>query len=117
MVRHKIINIKNNLPTVEEARKMLINELDKAINEHFTYVKIIHGYGSNGVGGAIGKAIVKSLKYRKTEGKVLDYISGDRFETFNPYCQKMLDKYPYLHQDKDYNNKNFGITIAILNIK
>lgn len=116
MARCKTINIKENLPTVEEARKLLIKEIDKAINENYTYIKIIHGYGSNGVGGSIGKAVQKSLKYRRKEGKVLDYISGDRFETFNPYCQKILDKYSYLHNDKDYNNKNFGITIAILNI-
>ncbi len=114
MAKLKIINIKQNFPKVEEARKLFIEELDKAISANADYVKIIHGYGSNGVGGALHDAIHKSLKYRRKEGKVKDYIFGENFTAFNSLTRNIIDKYPYLKKDKDYENKNFGISIAIL---
>ncbi|HKJ80933.1 MAG TPA: Smr/MutS family protein [Ignavibacteriaceae bacterium] len=110
----KTINIKQNNPTVEEARKKLIAELDKARSGNFKYVKIIHGYGSNGVGGVLGGAIRKSMKYRRKEKKIKDYIIGEKFSAFDSTCRSIIDKYPFLAKDADYNNNNFGITIVML---
>ena len=46
-------NIKENLPTVDEALAALRNELMSARHQGIKVVKIVHGYGSSGKGGAI----------------------------------------------------------------
>ena len=101
----KQINIKQNNPTVEEARKKLIAELNKARSGNYKYVKIIHGYGSNGVGEVLGGAIRKSLKYRRKEGKIKDYIIGQKFSAFDATCRSIIDKYPFLAKDTDYQQQ------------
>lgn len=48
------LNIKSDMPTVEEARKRLLTELQRAKAKGAKAMKLIHGYGSSGVGGRKG---------------------------------------------------------------
>ena len=50
-MRYKTINLKENFPTVALALATLEIEIDVAKQEGITAVKVIHGYGSHGVGG------------------------------------------------------------------
>jgi len=110
------INLEKGLPTIEEARKRLIQEVDNARSRKILFVKIVHGYGSSGVGGTLGKAIRSSLKHRRKEGKVESYVAGENFGVFNAIARDLVDKYPELKRDPDFNRGNPGITIAVLTL-
>jgi len=45
-----------------------------------TAVKVIHGYGSSGVGGALRQGIRKSLISRRKEGSVKAVVFGEKVE-------------------------------------
>src|SRR5208283_5209754 len=51
MAGMKTLNIEAGMPTVEEARQILLAELKQAKQRGVAAVKIIHGYGSTGKGG------------------------------------------------------------------
>ena len=107
------LNLEKGRPTVEQARKRLIDWLKQHAREKHTAVKLIHGYGSTGTGGAICNGIRKSLKYRKKEGLIKDWIYGENWEIYNQKTIEFLDKDPSLRKDSDLNRKNYGITIII----
>lgn len=64
-----VINLKENMPTVELAIANLEIELDFARQNNISAIKLIHGYGSHGSGGAIFNAVKahlnKLLKQKK----------------------------------------------------
>ena len=61
----KILNIEAGLPTVEEARSILLAELKQAKQSGVKAIKVIHGYGSTGKGGALRGGLRTSLLRRK----------------------------------------------------
>lgn len=117
MSRIKIINIKFDLPKVEEARERLKQEIIQAYNNGDRFLKIIHGYGSTGVGGRLRQAIRKSLLLRQKEGLVEHIIFGEKFDNIYNHTESIIQKYPILKSDIDYKRKNEGITILILSKK
>lgn len=58
----KTINIELEMPTVDEARRRLIEELKRAKAEGYYVIKLIHGYGSTGAGGALRHSLRSSLR-------------------------------------------------------
>ena len=78
-------------------------------------IKIVHGYGSTGVGGKIRTAVRQRLKSKKAAGNIVDFIPGEAFSMFDPATQKALEDYhKELTGDRDYNRSNEGITVVIL---
>jgi len=77
-------------------------------------LKVIHGYGSTGKGGALKDALRKSLRYRKREGLVQQYIYGERWGPFDKAFRELIEAYPELAKDKDFGSENPGITIIKL---
>jgi DNA-nicking Smr family endonuclease len=71
------------MPTVEEARKMLIAELQSAKQSGIAATKLIHGYGSTGAGGALRPALRKSLLRRKKESLVSQIIFGEKWASLS----------------------------------
>ena len=108
------INLEIGHPTVEEARQMLKAELDKCRNRKVTAVKIIHGYGSSGVGGALRQGIRKSLINRRKEGSVRAVVFGENWNIFDPVSLSMLEQCQELRKDKDLGNYNQGISVVLL---
>src|SRR5260221_14458622 len=49
----KVVNLEEGMPTVEQARLRMEHELHAARQQRCTAVKLIHGYGSSGAGGAL----------------------------------------------------------------
>jgi hypothetical protein len=117
MSKIKIVTIKAGMPSVDEARKKLIDEIETACNTGVRILKIIHGYGSTVVGGALRLAIRKSLNYRKKDGQVENIIYGERFDRNNEDIKQTVKRYPALSSGSDYNSNNEGVTIAILTPK
>ena len=114
MPAFKIFNIEAGLPTVDEARQRLLAELRHAKQAGVVAVKIIHGYGSTGKGGALRGALRKSLLRRKKEGLVTRVIFGEKWSVFEEDARYAIERCPDLRSDRDLNRSNEGITIALL---
>ena len=108
------INIKEGMPTVDVALKRLEAML-RPYNKKSKLIKIVHGYGSTGVGGKIRTAVRQRLKSKKAAGAIKDFIPGEEFSMFNAATQNALAFYhKELTEDHDYNKSNEGMTIIIL---
>jgi hypothetical protein len=110
----RIVNIETGLPTVDEARKKLLDELNMAKRQGVTAIKVIHGYGSSGTGGTLKIAIRKSLSLRRKEGKIRSFVGGEEWDIFEERTRTLLDDCPELSRDSDLNRHNSGITIVLL---
>ena len=108
------INLKVGMPTVEEAREKLKLKLDSARHTKLQAVKLIHGYGSTGKGGAIKISIHSSISKMKRDKYIKGFIPGEKFGSIYPETELFTGKNPFLKNDSDYNKKNEGITIVIL---
>lgn len=109
-----ISQIKEGRPTVDEARKRLAAELDKARAAGALVVKLVHGYGSSGVGGVLRDAIRASLRKRRKEGAIRGFVAGEKWDTFDPAARELLAACPALARDPDLNRYNEGITFVLL---
>jgi hypothetical protein len=110
----RTFNVEADLPTVDEARRMVIAEIKRAKREGARVLKVIHGYGSSGKGGAICIGLLKSFRLRKKEGVIKDFIPGEDFSIFNATTLLLLEAVPELRGDPDLNATNEGVTVLWL---
>ena len=112
----KTINIKLDNPPVDVAVANMITELELCKLENIDIVKIIHGYGSHGVGGLIKLEAIKALKNMRNKKQILDFIPGEQFSTNNKYYKKLIELYPELILNYNTFQPNSGITIVIFKL-
>jgi len=110
----KTLNIEAGMPTVEQARQVLLQELRQAKQSGVRAIKIIHGYGSSGKGGALRAGLRKSLLRRKREGLVTRVIFGEKWSVFEEDARYAIECCSELKSDRDLNRSNEGITIVLL---
>ena len=110
---YKTINLEAGMPTVEVARNRLSQELMSARAGGAKALKIIHGYGSSGKGGAIKKEVHSFLSQKKRSGMIREYVPGEHFSPFGESARRALELCPELARDSDYSRGNDGITIAV----
>ena len=110
----KTIVIKDGMPTVEEARRRLLTELVSARAKGLAAIKLIHGYGSTGQGGALRDALRRSLTLRRKEGKIRSWVAGERWDPFEQVAREVIDEVPELARDQDLGRGNEGVTIVLL---
>jgi ribosomal protein S9 len=108
------VNLEVGSPTVEEARQELKSALERCKNRKATVVKIIHGYGSSGLGGALRHGIRKSLLRRRKEGLVRAVVFGENWNIFDPMSRVLLEQHPSLGKDSDLCRSNPGVSIVLL---
>jgi hypothetical protein len=109
-----ILNIKSDMPTVEEARKRLLVELRRARAQGARAIKLIHGYGSTGVGGKLRDALRSSLSRRRKEGLIQFFVIGEKWSIFEEQGRAALEACPELRGDSDLDRGNEGVTIIVL---
>src|SRR5215470_7349270 len=110
----RTFNVEAGLPTVEEGRRLVNEEIKRARREGVRVLKVIHGYGSSGKGGALGFGLRKSFKLRKKEGVIKDFILGEDFSIFDATTLTLLEAVPELRGDSALDATNEGITILWL---
>ena len=110
----KVVNLEAGMPTVATAKSLLSQALRTAKATGTHLVKLIHGYGSTGKGGAIRSAVRKDLEERQRLGQIVCYIPGDEFSPFYESARQSIYQYPELTKDRDYTRTNQGITIVVL---
>jgi len=113
-MKYKVINIEAGMPTVEVGQKRLYLELITAKRQGIKVLKIIHGYGSTGVGGRLKKGILEYLAAKKKEGIIKDFVPGEDWNIFNQSARNIIEQCNEARKDRDIGNCNLGITVILI---
>ena len=102
------------MPTIHEALQRLDRELAVARKEKASPLKVIHGYGSTGVGGDIRIGVQKRLLELTQDGQIRACIFGEHWSKSDEQTWRLLQAQPGLKSDSDLGRANRGITIVLL---
>lgn len=109
------INIKEDFPPVDVAVANVENEIEVHKKFGERVIKIVHGYGSHGVGGLIRVTLRERLKELKRNKTIVDFIAGERLTksiiTELDIAESLKIE---LMMDKDCDCSNAGITVIII---
>ena len=110
----KTVILKEGMPSVEQARARLHGEIQSAQHSGVKVLKLVHGYGSTGVGGDLRIALQSTLRQMATKGEVRDCIYGENWRTSDERAWDLLKQLPELKADSDLGRGNRGITLVLL---
>ena len=110
----KLVNLESGMPTVPLALSRLQDALRSARREGCAALKVIHGYGSSGAGGAIRTAVQADLMQRARAGEIRAFIAGEEWRISDERSWSLLQSCPQLKQDSDLGRENKGVSIAVL---
>jgi hypothetical protein len=110
----KTINLEEGRPSVVSATSRLLDQLRLAQQEKYTAAKVIHGYGSHGVGGELRIAIQGMLALMAQSGEIRAFVAGEDWRISDDVTWRLLQQHRELKQDRDLGKENKGITIVVL---
>ncbi len=110
----RTFNVKADMPSLDEARRSVINEIRRAKREGVRVLKVVHGWGSSGQGGVLCVGLKKSFKLRRKEGVIREFVPGEEFSIFDPRVLALLEQVPEVRGDPDLNATNEGVTVLWL---
>ncbi len=110
----KVVNLELGMPTVPLALSALGDALRIARSEGYLAIKIIHGYGSSGQGGAIRTAVQAELMQRVRAGEIRAFVAGEEWRISDERSWALLQARTELKQDSDLGRGNKGISIVVL---
>lgn len=110
----RVVNIEDGMPTVEQARLRMQHELQAAREKGYKAVKLIHGYGSSGAGGALRIELQGELRKAVENGTLHALIPGENWRRSDPVAWKLLQRFPEWKKDSDLGRSNPGISIIVL---
>lgn len=110
----KTVNLEEGMPSVPQARARLSTEIRMAQQTGVKVLKLIHGYGSSGVGGDLRIALQSTLRQMVQAQEILDCIYGENWRTSDGRSWELLKRLAELKADGDLGKGNRGITLVIL---
>lgn len=110
----KTVNLEEGMPYADQAIRRLTYEINAAKRLGVSGFKIIHGYGSSGVGGKLRRELRAYLARQKAAGKVRMVIEGERLSIFDEETRNAFSLCPELRGDRDLERHNNGVTVIIL---
>ncbi len=105
-------SVKHGMPSVSEALHRL-NTIITASRSREKIIKLVHGYGSTGVGGSIKEAIRSHLQELKSKSLIQSFIPGEAFGQMMGFDSEIKTFKSLLEKDQDYKKSNPGITYII----
>lgn len=114
MVKIVVANLEAGMPSTNEACLRLDYALRQAQQQGADILKVIHGYGSTGVGGALRDAIQAALQRKQVEGQIEAFIVGENWRLSDETAWAILKKFRELKDDRDLGRGNKGISIVVL---
>ena len=109
------INMEEGLPDVDAALRILEYRFASAAAIGERVVKVIHGCGSTGRG--CGRLRTEARRWGRNDKRVGFIVKGEDFSVSNPQTRYLVEKFPYIAEDKDLENGNKGITLFFINAK
>ena len=110
----KTVVVKEGMPSVEQARARLLTELRSARQSGVKILKLVHGYGSSGVGGDLRISLQSTLRQMAQQREIGDCIYGENWRTSDERTWELLKRMPELKSDSDLGKGNKGMTIVVL---
>jgi hypothetical protein len=110
----KIVNLEEGRPSVASASSRLLDHLRVARQENYAAVKVIHGYGSHGVGGELRVAIQGMLARMVQSGEIHAFVAGEDWRISDETTWRLIQQHRELKQDRDLGKGNKGISIVVL---
>ncbi len=110
----KLVNLEQGRPSVPLAISLMGDALRIARRERTLALKIIHGYGSSGAGGAIRTAAQAELARLASAGEIRAFIPGEEWRISDERSWALLQRCPELKQDHDLGRENRGISVVVL---
>ncbi len=110
----KVVNLEEGMPTVERARLLLEHELRTARQQGYKALKVIHGYGSSGAGGALRTGLQATLRRAEQNGEIVTVIYGENWRVSDERSWELLKRFPEWKNDSDLGRSNKGISIVVL---
>ena len=110
----KTVNLELGMPSVPQARSRLSSEIRSAQQSGVRVLKVIHGYGSSGVGGDLRIALQSTLRQMAQAKEIRDCIYGENWRTSDDRSWELLKHLPELKSDSDLGKGNKGITLVVL---
>ena len=104
--------LKDGNPTVDEAINRLKLEIEEARKKRISLLRVIHGYGSSGAGGAIKPAVEQLLFDLKKSGAIKKYVTGEKHFEYAGKRNPLLRKYPELKEYWKTDRGNPGMTFV-----
>lgn len=114
MQKVSVVNLEEGYPTANQALLRLEFELRQARERGARAVKLIHGYGSSGVGGALRDAVQQQLRKLQDAGAIRAFVAGENWRVSHETAWEISRQVAELKQDRDLNRGNRGITIVLL---
>lgn len=116
MGQSKIIefNLERYFPTVEQGILLTNQEILRCRKQKIRVIKLIHGYGSSGVGGRLRHGIRRHLQSMIQTGSLRGLAWGEEFSIFDETTRQMLEAVPELRKDSDLERCNQGITMVFI---
>ena len=108
-----VYNLESGRPILDEARLKLSGIIETERRRGTKALKIIHGWGSSGVGGVLRVGLRNFLQSRKREGGIREFIPGEDL-SLNVKITDVLKDHPGLSSDPDFGRGNPGVTIIII---
>ncbi len=109
-----IVNLEESFPSRDEAVQSLKLAISRARQQGIRVLKIIHGYGSSGVGGILRPVVRNSLRQAKERGEIVLFINGESWSSFDARSKELIQQAPQLLLDPELGRGNRGITLALL---
>ncbi len=113
-VNLKILNLEDGMPSIPQARARLASEMRAARASGVQLLKIIHGYGSSGIGGDLRIALQATLRQMQQRSEISECIFGENWRKSDERTWALMKKFPALKDDHDLGRGNRGITIVVL---
>lgn len=110
----KIIDLEAGFPDRVQALKKLEGALAEAQRRKITVLKIVHGYGSSGVGGILRPVVRNFLRRARERGAIRLFVTGESFSSYDLRSTELMAQAPQLVLDKDLGKANKGITLVLL---
>ena len=108
------IDIKSENQTVAEAIAQFLVEVEAYQKGGYKVMKVIHGYGSHGVGGAIKNAFLKKCQDLKNRARIEDFVCCDHWTEKNVVRKIAINYCPDLISDRELYLLNPGCSIVII---
>lgn len=108
----RVLNLEDGRPTAAQAIGRLLNELEHS--KKGDVIKLIHGYGSSGVGGKIRVEVRKKLEALQKNQKIQFFITGEKLSIFDENTRKVLQMAPEMRSDRDLERHNNGVTVLVV---